>query len=171
MTSMDRSSTATGPPSEGGLRKRPRWRLLATAGAIGLVALAVLAVGGFALSGGFDKTTSERVSGPGTQLVRVALVDAVVGFDVTPDVLEVARGTHVVLDVVNEGDEDHDLAVEGGAKTRTLGPGESEHLDLGTVTDDLDFLCTLPGHKLAGMTLDLRIVDRPGTERSEPEAT
>jgi nitrite reductase (NO-forming) len=135
------------------------------------VALAVLAVGGFALSGGFDKTTSERVSGPGTQVVRVALVDAVVGFDVTPDVLEVARGTHVVLDVVNEGDEDHDLAVEGGAKTRTLAPSESERLDLGTVTEGRDFWCTLPGHKLAGMTLDLRVVDRPGTEPSEPEAT
>src|ERR687898_1357102 len=136
----DRSSTATGPPGEEGSKKRPRWRLLALAGAIGLVVLAVFGGGAFALSGGFDKTTSERVSGTETQVVRVALVDAVVGFDVTPDVLEVARGTHVVLDVVNEGDEDHDLAVEGGAKTRTLGPGESERLDLGTVTDDLDFL-------------------------------
>ena len=171
MRSTDRSSTATGPPSEGGPRKRPRWRLLVTAGAIGLVVLAVLGVGAFALSGGFDKTTSERVSGRGTQVVRVALVDTVIGFDVTPDVLEVVRGTHVVLNVVNEGDEDHDLAVDGGAKTRTLSPGQSERLDLGTVTDDRAFLCTLPGHKLAGMTLDLRIVDQPGTERSEPEAS
>jgi nitrite reductase (NO-forming) len=167
----DRSSTADGTASEERSVKRPRWRHLATAGAIGLVALALLGVGGFALSGGFDKTTSERVSGPGTQVVRVALVDALVGFDVTPDVLEVVRGTHVALDVVNEGEEDHDLAVEGGAKTRTLGPGESERLDLGTVTDGLDFLCTLPGHKLAGMTLDLQVVDRPGSERSEPETT
>jgi nitrite reductase (NO-forming) len=161
--STDRSSTATGPPSEGGPRKRPRWRLLATAGAIGVVVLAALGVGAFALSGGFDKTTSERVSGPGRQVVRVALVDAVIGFDVTPDVLEVVRGTHVVLNVVNEGDEDHDLAVDGGAKTRTLSPGESQRLDLGTVTDDRAFLCTLPGHKLAGMTLNMRIIDPSST--------
>jgi hypothetical protein len=33
-------------------------------------------------------------------MVRVALVDAVVGFDVTPDRLVVDRGTHLVLDVV-----------------------------------------------------------------------
>ena len=118
--------------------KRPRWRLLATSGAIGVVVAAVLAVAGIALSGGFDKTTSKRISGTGTQVVRVALVDAVVGFDVTPDVLEVARGTHVVLKVVNEGGEDHDLAVDGGAKTRTLGPGQSERLDLGTVGDVVD---------------------------------
>ena len=91
-------------------------------------------------------------------MVRIALVDAVVGFDVTPDVLEVARGTHVVLDVVNEGSEDHDLAVNGGPQTRTLGPGESQRLDLGTVVNDRAALCTLPGHKLAVMSLDIHLV-------------
>jgi nitrite reductase (NO-forming) len=156
MMSTDRSSAA---PGETGSVNRPRWRLLATAGAVGLMVLAVLGVGAFALSGGFDKTTSEGVSGPGKQVVGVALVDAVIGFDVTPDVLEVVRGTHVVLNVVNEGDEDHDLAVEGGAKTRTLSPGQSELLDLGTVVLDRPAWCTLPGHKLAGMTLDIQVVD------------
>lgn len=151
--------------------QRPRWRLLATAGVIGLVAVAALGFVGFALSGGLDKTTSKQVAGPGTQVVRVALVDAVVGFDVTPDVLKVARGTHVVLKVVNEGDEDHDLAVEGGAMTRMLGPGESDRLDLGTVTDDLDLWCTLPGHKLGGMTLDVQVVDPSAINRSEKPAT
>ena len=166
--STDHSATATGPPNEEGPKKRARWRRLAIAGAIGLVVLAVLGVGAFALSGGFDKKTSKRVSGTGTQVVRVALVDAVVGFDVTPDVLEVVRGTHVVLNVVNEGGEDHDLAVDGGAKTRTLSPGQSQRLDLGTVAGDWAAWCTLPGHKLAGMTLDIQIVERPAT--SEPEA-
>ncbi len=151
--------------------QRPRWRLLATAGVIGLVAVAALGFVGFALSGGLDKTTSKQVAGPGTQVVRVALVDAVVGFDVTPDVLKVARGTHVVLKVVNEGDEDHDLAVEGGAMTRMLGPGESDRLGLGTVTDDLDLWCTLPGHKLGGMTLDVQVVDPSAINRSEKPAT
>jgi nitrite reductase (NO-forming) len=162
---MDSSSAASRPPDEQRSKKRPRWRLLATAGAIGLVVLAVLGVGAFALSGGFDKTTSERVSGRETQVVRIALVDAVVGFDVTPDVLEVDRGTHVVLNVVNEGDEDHDLAVDGGPKTRTLRPGESQRLDLGTVVGDFAALCTLPGHKVAGMTLDIRVVDPSASKR------
>ena len=117
---------------------------------------------------GDSTRTSKRVSGNGTQVVRVALVDAVVGFDVTPDVLEVVRGTHVVLNVVNEGGEGHDLAVDGGAKTRTLSPGQSQRLDLGTVAGDWAAWCTLPGHKLAGMTLDIQIVERPAT--SEPEA-
>jgi hypothetical protein len=34
-------------------------------------------------------------------------------------------GTQVVLEVVNEGDEVHDLALEGGARTRRLDPGQS----------------------------------------------
>ena len=110
---------------------------------------------GFALLGGFDKTTSNRVSGR-DQVVRIALVDAFVGFDVTPDVLEVERGTHVVLNVVNEGGEGHDLAVDGGPRTRTLGPGQAQRLDLGTVTGDRAGWCTLPNHKVAGMTLDIR---------------
>jgi nitrite reductase (NO-forming) len=168
--STDRKFTATAPPSEERSRKRPRWRLLALAGVIGLVVLAILGVGAFALSGGFDKTTSERVSGTETQVVRIALVDAAIGFDVTPDVLEVARGTHVVLNVVNEGAEDHDLAVEGGAKTRTLGPGQSQRLDLGTVVGDRAAWCTLPNHKVAGMTLDIQIVDPSATKRSERAA-
>jgi nitrite reductase (NO-forming) len=166
----DRSSTATGPSSEEGSKKRPRWRLLALAGVIGLVALAILGVGAFALSGGFDKTTSERVSGPRTQVVRIALVDAAIGFDVTPDVLEVARGTHVVLNVVNEGGEDHDLAVDGGPRTRTLGPGQSQRLDLGTVVSDRTAWCTLPNHKVAGMTLDIQVVDPFAIKRSERPA-
>jgi nitrite reductase (NO-forming) len=164
--SADPSPNATSHPGEKESVRRPRWRLLATAGATGLAITAALVFVGFALSGGLDKTTSEQVRGPGTQVVRVALVDAVVGFDVTPDLLKVARGTHVVLKVVNEGDEDHDLAVQGGAKTRMLGPGDSDRLDLGTVTDDLDLWCTLPGHKLGGMTLDVQIVDPPAIEKA-----
>ncbi|HEX5954954.1 MAG TPA: hypothetical protein VFY37_03375 [Solirubrobacterales bacterium] len=61
------------------------------AAGIGLAVVATVAVAAFALFGGFDKKVSERVSGTETQVVRVALVDALVGFDVTPDVLEVDR--------------------------------------------------------------------------------
>jgi hypothetical protein len=76
------------------------------------LAAALLALGVFALFGGLDRTVTKRVDGGGTRVVQVALVDAVVGFDVTPDQLLVDRGTHIVLEVVNEGDEVHDLALE-----------------------------------------------------------
>ena len=159
MSTHSNSSDNAPATAERGRKKRPGRRLLGVAGA-GLAALAVLGVGAFALAGGFDKTVSERVAGSGAQVVRVALVDAAVGFDVTPDELEVVRGTHVVLEVVNEGDEEHDLLVEGGPQTRTLDPGQSERLDLGVAISDRPAWCTLSGHKLAGMTLDIRVVDR-----------
>ena len=163
----DRSPAASVPKGERGSRKRRRWLLRAIAAVIGL---ALVAVGGFALFGGFDRTTSERASGPGTQVVRVALVDALVGFDVTPDVLEVERGTHVVLNVVNEGGEDHDLAVDGGQKTRTLGPGQAQRLDLGTVTGDWAAWGTRPNHTGAGMTLAIRVGAASATRDGELEA-
>jgi hypothetical protein len=78
--------------------------------------------------------------------------------------------SHVVLNVVNEGGEDRDLAVEGGAKTRTLGPGQSQRLDLGTVVGDRAAWCTLPNHKVAGMTLDIEVVDPSAAKRGERAA-
>jgi hypothetical protein len=137
----------------------PRRRLLIAVAASLVVALGALTA--FALAGGFDKTTIERVSGGGTKVVRVALVDAAVGFDVTPDVVAVDPGTKLILDVVNEGDGIHDLAVEGGSsRTRMLDPGESQRLDLGRVAADTRALCTLSGHELAGMSIDIEVDGR-----------
>jgi len=143
---------------------RPR-RLVVVVGISGLVGL--LGVGVVALLGGFDRIVSERVNATGTQTARVALVDALVGFDVTPDELIVERGTHVELEVVNEGDEPHDLLVPGGPGTRTLSPGESERLDLGVVTASTPprLWCTLAGHRAAGMTLDIRVVTTNAARR------
>jgi nitrite reductase (NO-forming) len=134
-------------------------RLTLAASAVALAA-ALLGLAVFALAGGLDRTVSERVHGGGTRVVRVALVDAVVGFDVTPDQLVVDRGTQVVLEVVNEGGEVHDLALEGGARTRRLDPGQSQRLDLGVISRSVPQLyCTLPGHRPAGMTLDIQLQD------------
>lgn len=146
-------------------KRRPVLIAAAVAGAAALVGFGV-----FVLLGGLDRTVTERVHGGGTRVVRVALVDAVVGFDVTPDELVVDPGTRLVLDVVNEGDEAHDLAVRGGARTRKLQPGESQRLDVGVVARGLpELYCTLPGHRLAGMTLDIEVREnaRPRVDLGE----
>jgi nitrite reductase (NO-forming) len=138
-------------------------RQVLTASAV-VLAAALVGLGVFALSGGLDRTVTERVYGGGTRVVRVALVDAAVGFDVTPDQLVVDRGTHLVLEVINEGDEVHDLALEDGARTKRLDPNQSQRLDLGVITSSPPKLsCTLPGHKSAGMTLHIQIQDRADT--------
>jgi nitrite reductase (NO-forming) len=137
---------------------RPRRRRLlliaaAISGATLLLLLAVVGIG-YALYGS-DTNISQRAAGGGTKVIAVELTD----FDVSPGTLVVDRGTHVVLEVTNSGDEDHDLAFEGGRlHTSTLGHGQSEKLDLGTVTRHLESWCTLPFHKTLGMKLRIEVV-------------
>jgi hypothetical protein len=109
-------------PQSGGRRRSRRRRLVIVAGGVaaGVLLLGVGVVGLFVAVYGFDTNVSKRDSDHGTQVERIALTD----FDVTPGTLVVDRGTHLVLDVVNENDEVHDLALEDGRlRTRMLEPG------------------------------------------------
>ena len=144
--------------------RRRRFVIAGVAVAAGAVLIGSAVVGLFIAVYGLDTNVSKRVSGHGTQVVRIALTD----FDVTPGTLVVDRGTHLVLNVVNEGDEVHDLALEDGRlRTRMLEPGESQRLDLGLVAGRL--LCTVPLHKSLGMTLDVRAAT--AAEQRHPVAT
>jgi nitrite reductase (NO-forming) len=149
----------------GGRRHSGRRRLAIVAGSVaaGVLLLGAGVVGLFVAVYGLDTNVSKRVSGQGTQVERVALSD----FDVTPGTLVVDRGARLVLEVVNEGDEVHDLALEDGRlRTRMLDPGESQRLDLGHVTGAL--VCTVPLHESLGMTLDVRVATAP--EQPHPVA-
>lgn len=142
-------------PARDGRPRRRRALLVAAAisGATLLLLLAVVGIG-YALYGS-DTNVRQRAAGGGTKVIAVELTD----FDVKPGTLVVDRGTHVVLDVTNTGHEDHDLAFESGRKhTSTLGSGQSQRLDLGTVTRQLESWCTLPFHKTLGMTLHIEVV-------------
>lgn len=137
---------------------RPHRRriLLVTAAISGATILLLLAVVGigYALYGS-DTNVRQRAAGGGTKVIAIELTD----FDVSPGTLVIDRGTHVVLEVTNTGDEDHDLALEGGRlRTSTLSSGQSQRLDLGTVTRQLESWCTLPFHKTLGMKLHIEVV-------------
>jgi nitrite reductase (NO-forming) len=125
--------------------------------------LALAALGVFAAFGGIDEVSRERVEGAGPQVVVVRLVDQGLGFDVRPDVVEVEWGTHLVLDVVNRADGDHDLAVGGGLGTDVLAPGQSQRLDLGVVGAVGKAWCTIGDHRTGGMVLDIQTVNSPET--------
>jgi hypothetical protein len=109
---------------------------------------------------GWTGTVTERVHGSGPRVVRVALVDAVVGFDVTPDRLVVDPGAHLVLNVVNEGEEVHNLALEHGRRTSRLDPGQSQRLDLGVITSHPWSVVWL-----SLWTMTERVVGHPGDAR------
>jgi uncharacterized cupredoxin-like copper-binding protein len=76
---------------------------------------------------------------------------------VVPKVVEVPAGTPVTLNVVNQGAVPHNLTMEAGPKTPDLKPSGTATLDLGTVTKTMPGFCSVPGHKDAGMTFEVRV--------------
>ncbi|WP_432058326.1 multicopper oxidase domain-containing protein [Streptomyces sp. bgisy022] len=130
--------------------------LWGTAAGIVLTVLAVLV----ANSGG-DPGGPAVASGAGggaataTRTVDVTLA----GMRVRPARIEVTAGTAVRLEITNADAQRHDLKVEDGPSTPMLGKGDSHTLDLGTLTEDREAWCTLPGHRAAGMTMDIVVQD------------
>ena len=131
-------------------RTRDRTGLLGGV-ALGAVMLAIALV--VALTGpgvpAAQQTAVTAAAGPQTVQLRLA------GMRVSPAVIEVPAGTHLILEVTNTDGMRHDLALDSGEQTPLLATGESATLDLGVVDADIEGWCTVPGHRAAGMTLDI----------------
>jgi plastocyanin len=113
-----------------------------------VVLLAVVAV--IATAGGGD----DDGGGNGGGELRVSMTD----FAFSPDPIVVDQAD-ARLDVVNDGQVDHNLLVgELGKGTPNLAPGQSRVLDL---TDQpagtYRVVCDLPGHIEAGMVTELTL--------------
>ena len=76
---------------------------------------------------------------------------------VVPQTVEVPAGTPLTLEVVNQGQTVHNLALDSGPKTPDLKPGEKATLDAGTSRTAATGACSIPGHKEAGMTFEIRV--------------
>ncbi|MFJ8787847.1 multicopper oxidase domain-containing protein [Streptomyces sp. NPDC102462] len=140
----------SGRVREGGSSRRPV--LLGSAGGVVLIVLAVLVAG----SGGSTERPAaaagtEHGGATVTRSVDVTLAD----MRVRPARIEVSAGTGLRLRVTNKDVQRHDLKVDGGPATPLLSRGESRTLDLGPVTENRTAWCTLPGHRAAGLTLDI----------------
>jgi nitrite reductase (NO-forming) len=94
----------------------------------------------------------------GVQEVAVSLVS----MDIRPGVIEVPAGTRLRLVVTNHDGMPHDLAFSDGRATPMLAGGRSATLNLGTLTANRSGWCTVPGHREAGMTLDIRVTGSGG---------
>jgi nitrite reductase (NO-forming) len=94
--------------------------------------------------------------------------------DIRPGVITVPAGTTVRLVVTNKDSMRHDLAfpessaLPGGMATPMLSRGQTSTIDLGVVTTNLSGWCTVPGHKAAGMTLDIRVIGNGHHPTSAP---
>jgi nitrite reductase (NO-forming) len=74
---------------------------------------------------------------------------------VRPASIEIPAGATMTLDVVNTGAMPHDLAVGGTEGTRMLDPGEREQITIGPFAASAEAWCTVPGHREAGMEMDI----------------
>jgi len=122
--------------------------------ALGLV-MTLLPVA-IAVSGQGAPTGPASVSLPGAGGVQEVAV-SLVSMDIRPGVIEVPAGTRLRLVVTNHDAMRHDVAFPGGPATPLLARGASATLDLGTVTTNRSGWCTVPGHRAAGMALDIRV--------------
>ena len=80
--------------------------------------------------------------------------------EVVPKFVEVPAGTPLTLNVVNEGQTPHNLALHGGPKTPDLKTGQKATLEVGTVTKAMTGECSIPGHKEAVTSLMFRASSR-----------
>ena len=113
------------------------------------MAVAILAV---VVAVGSDDTAGVAAAGE-PLVVDVELGDLYV----RPSSIEVPSGTELVVRVQNTGAMPHDLKLLGQTGTDLLDPGSSQEVSLGTMTETTQAWCTVPGHKEAGMVLDIAV--------------
>lgn len=139
---------------------RDSWNLVMF-GLAGLALLASIVAIGFGIrainddgGGGGGGSGSGSGSGAVPLVVDVELGDLFV----KPAAIEVAPGTELIVKVTNNGAMPHDLKLLGGAVgTDMLDPGESQEVSLGVISETSQAWCTVPGHKEAGMLIDINV--------------
>jgi len=122
---------------------------------IGLFSVAALLVALFGIllyaTDDDDGGASAAAGGGGTKTFEVTLSD----LDIQPASIEIASGDTVVLEVTNAGAVPHDVKLGGTEGTAMLDPGASETVTLGPITETSEAWCTVPGHREAGMSLEI----------------
>jgi len=73
-----------------------------------------------------------------------------------PNRIEVPRGTKLVVNLVNDGEKEHDLKI-GEASSGRLSPGEANTTYFGEFNKDARGWCTIAGHKTMGMTFTVDV--------------
>lgn len=97
-------------------------------------------------------TTGAAAGGGGGGTTEVSMIEY--AFD--PSDLSVAEGDS--LEVVNDGELPHALAVEGeDLATEDLDPGASEDLTVDIPAGDYEFICPIADHAEQGMTGTLTV--------------
>lgn len=135
------------------------WLLAAALGSFMALATALVALtmagaseGDPAVDGGTAASATGGAAGA-PQTVEVELGDLYV----EPSSIEVPAGTELTLEITNAGQMSHDLKLDGTTGSGMLDPGATETVELGVIDAPAQAWCTVPGHKEAGMVLDIQV--------------
>jgi nitrite reductase (NO-forming) len=152
--SPDRSGVVALGATIGQAPPPPRRRAGRVAAALGvLVLLCGVGVALDPAAAGIGTGGSAEVAETGhTTTVRVE----VEGMRFTPAAIDVPAGDRLVVEFHNTGTDVHDLTVENGVRSPRLAPGESATVEVGVVGADLTAWCSVAGHRLMGMELQIR---------------
>ena len=148
-------------PEERSASKRDGW-LIAVASFAAVCMVVAVAAAAYASRVNTGPVAAE---GP-TKTFDVVLTE----FAVTPSRIEVAPGTTVLVHATNNGQMAHDLKWQGRTGTAMIDPGKSADAELGVIATSGMAWCTVPGHKEAGMMLDI-VVTGASSSASSPGAS
>ncbi|MBN8424937.1 cupredoxin domain-containing protein [Microbacterium esteraromaticum] len=81
------------------------------------------------------------------------------GMRYIPDVVEVPVGDELIITFENTGTDVHDLVLANGTGTDHLGPGETEVIEVGVISADMDAWCSVGNHRAMGMEMTIRAID------------
>lgn len=91
----------------------------------------------------------------GTADVEVVATD----MQFTPDRIEVTGGEPLTIHLANDGGTVHDLVLESGWESGPVDPGQSVLVPLESLPGTTVAWCSVPGHRQAGMELELVVAD------------
>jgi nitrite reductase (NO-forming) len=81
---------------------------------------------------------------------------------VKPNKIEVPAGSEIIAEITNVGAMAHDLKLQGTKGSDLVQPGGKATASLGVASETTQAWCTVPGHKEAGMVLDIVVTGGSG---------
>jgi len=126
----------------------------------GLLAV-LLVVAGTAAADPVGLGWSSAPTGDADAPVQTVQVEAA-NMRFTPNRIEVPVGTRLIIEITNtDASLIHDLVFANGIAGKRLTPGQSETIDVGVITGDLDGWCSIVGHRQMGMTMQIVATGAP----------
>ncbi|HIX79050.1 MAG TPA: multicopper oxidase domain-containing protein, partial [Candidatus Corynebacterium faecipullorum] len=132
-----------------------------------IIIVALLAVIGLAV---FNSATGKQDPATVASADAVTVDVSVDGMAFVPSSIDVAAGSHLVVNFTNTGDQVHDLKI-GREETGRVEPGETVQLDAGVIEESVEGYCTIAGHKMQGMTFMVNVGESSSGEHDHAGAS